>query len=386
MPDHDVIIVGGRPAGAGTALLLARAGHRVLVLDRCRRGSDTLSTHALMRPGVLQLERWGLLDDVIGAGTPGQDRIVFHYGDDRIDLEASRRLYAPRRTVLDPILVAAAERAGATFRFGVDVRGVLRDASGRVVGVRIRDEHGRSRMLSCAVTVGADGRSSRIARDVGAAVTRRGTAATAFAYGYWTGVDTAGYEWAFRPGSTAGLVPTNDGAVCVLVGVPPERFSSELQHDLEAGLHRVLADTATDLADRVAQGRRSGPVRGYPGLPGWLRRPWGPGWALVGDAGHFRDPTTAHGITDALRDADLLARAIDDLLRGGRDASGALARYEQVRDDLSIPLFDLTDAIAGFAWDLDEVQRLHIDMSCEMQREVDALAALPAFAADRVAA
>lgn len=376
MTDHDVIVVGGRAAGASTALLLARAGHRVLVLDRCRRGSDTLSTHALMRPGVLQLERWGLLDDLVAAGTPGQDRIVFHYGDERVDLEASRTLYAPRRTVLDPLLVAAAEHSGARFRFGMDVRGLLRDASGRVIGVRARDEDGREVDLRGTMTVGADGRRSRTASQVGAPVTRCGTAATAFVYGYWTGVDTAGYEWAFRPGTTGGLIPTNDDAVCVLAGVPPSRFLTELRGDLERGLRRVLAETTPELADRVAAGRRTGPVRGFPGMPGRLRRPWGPGWALVGDAGHFRDPTTAHGITDALRDAELLAGALDDVLRGVCEEAVALARYEQVRDELSIPLFDITDAVAGFGWDLAEVQRLHLAMSREMQREADALADL----------
>lgn len=373
MTDWDVIIVGGRAAGASAALLLARAGHRVLVLERCRRGSDTLSTHALMRPAVLQLERWGLLDDVVLAGTPGQDRVVFHYGDDRVELDVSRRLYAPRRTVLDPILVAAAERGGAHVRFGVEVRGLLRDATGRVAGVQVRDERGALGEVRGRVTVGADGRRSRVAREVEAPVSRRGRAATAFAYGYWTGLSTSGYEWGFNLGTTAGLIPTNDGAVCVLAGARPERFASRPRRDLEQWLHGVLADTTSDIARRVARGRRVGPVRGYPGMPGHLRRPWGRGWALVGDAGYFRDPTTAHGITDALRDAELLASALDGVLRGSVESTEALARYERTRDDLSIPLFDLTDAIAGFDWDLDEVQRLHLAMSREMQREVDTL-------------
>jgi flavin-dependent dehydrogenase len=192
--DYDVIIVGGRVAGAGTALLLARAGYRVLVVDRCRRGSDTLSTHALMRPAVLQLQRWGLLDAVADV-TPAQERVVFHYGDDRVTLEVSRPLYAPRRTVLDPIIAAAAERAGATLWYGVDVRGLRRDGTGRVIGVRLRDGDGRIVDLRAPVTVGADGRRSLVARDAGATVTRAGSGVGASVYGYWTGIDAAGFEW-----------------------------------------------------------------------------------------------------------------------------------------------------------------------------------------------
>lgn len=384
--DYDVIIAGGRVAGASTALLLARAGWRVLVIDRARRGSDTLSTHALMRPAVLQLERWGLLDAVIAAGTPGQDRVVFHYGDDRIDLDVSRRLYAPRRTVLDPILVAAAEESGAVFRFGVDVRGVLRDPDTRVAGVRARGEHGDTVDIRSRITVGADGRHSLVARQVDAAVTRRGASAAAALYGYWTDVDAAGYEWGFRPGTSTGLIPTNDGRVCVFASTDPERFADELRHDLGSGLLRLLAETTPAIAERVAAGQQVEPVRGFPGMPGWLRRPWGHGWALVGDAGYFKDPATAHGITDSLRDAELLAHALDGVLRGDVVPSRALARYEQTRDDLSIPLFDATDAVAGFDWNLSEVQQLHLTMSDAMQREVDALAAMEALAPPSVAA
>lgn len=386
MNDYDVVIVGARAAGASTALLLARAGWRVVVLDRARRGSDTLSTHALMRPGVLQLERWGLLDAIVAAGTPGQDRVVFHYGDDRVDLDVSRQLYAPRRTVLDPVLVAAAENSGAAFRFGVDVRGLLWDQDERVAGVRVRDEHGDSAEIHGRVTVGADGRRSLVAREVHAPVTRHGTSSASAIYGYWTGVDTAGYEWCFQPGTAGGLIPTGGGQVCVYAAAPTRRFADELRYDLEGGLHRVLAEAAPALAERVAAGRRVEPVRGFPGTRGWLRRPWGTGWALVGDAGYFKDPITAHGITDALRDAELLANALDRVLTGAVEPAHALAHYECVRSDLSIPMFDVTDAVAGFNWTLDELRRLHLAMSDAMQREVDVLTQLDGRSTGRVAA
>jgi menaquinone-9 beta-reductase len=377
MHPPDVLVVGARAAGAATALLLARAGHRVLVVDRSRRGSDTLSTHALMRPAVLQLERWGLLDELVAAGTPGQDHVVFHYGDDPVRLAVSRRLYAPRRTVLDPLLVAAAERAGARFEFGVDVVGLLRDARGTVTGVRAR--RGREALdLPARFTVGADGRSSVVAREVAAALTWRGSAASAFTYGYWTGVEPDGYEWCFRPGSSAGVIPTDHGEVCVFVGVPPARFVAEVRPDPLAGLRRLLAETSPGVAERIEAGTLRGHLRSHPGLPGWLRRPWGPGWALVGDAGYFKDPTTAHGISDALRDAELLARALHDGLYGDVPPWAALARYEQLRDELSRPLIAATEAIAGFGWDLEEVQHHHLALSAAMQAEVDVLEGLGA--------
>jgi flavin-dependent dehydrogenase len=369
---YDVIIVGARVAGASTAMLLARAGHDVVVLDRGRRGSDTLSTHALMRPAILQLDRWGVLEEVVGAGTPGLDHVVFHYGAHEVRLETSTTLYAPRRTVLDPVLVGAAERSGAEFRFGAGVRGLLRGDDGRIVGVHVRDEQGGATELRARLTVGADGRRSEVAAVLRPAVTRASTTTSAFAYAYFAGVDSDAYEWCFGHGTTAGLIPTGDGLTAVFIGVPPAGLTTRLRG--ERGFLRALAAISTSVGERVAAATRVGPIRGFPGLRGWLRRPWGPGWALVGDAGYFKDPTTAHGITDALRDAQLLATALDETLGGRAAPAEALGHYEQVRDQLSVPFFEITDRIASLDWTLDEVQRLHLGMSDIMQREVDTLA------------
>jgi flavin-dependent dehydrogenase len=380
---YDVVIVGARVAGASTALLLARAGHRVVVLDRGRRGSDTLSTHALMRPAVLQLDRWGVLDHLIAAGTPGLDHVVFHYGTREVRLETSTTLYAPRRTVLDPVLVDAAERSGAEFRFGADVRGLLRGDDGRVDGVHLRDEHGRLTELRARVTVGADGRRSRVAAELQPAVTTASTTTSAFAYAYFAGIDTHAYEWCYGPGTTAGLIPTSDDLTAVFVGVPPDRFTPDLRG--ERGFPRALTAAFPSVGERVTAATRIGPIRGFTGLRGWLRRPWGPGWALIGDAGYFKDPTTAHGITDALRDAELLATALDATLHGRTTPAEALGHYEQVRDQLAAPFFAITDRIASFDWTLAQVQQLHRDMSEVMQREAAALAGLDTPRAPQVA-
>src|SRR4051795_11331960 len=161
-PTYDVIVVGARAAGAATAMLAARAGLRVLVVDRGRYGADTVSTHALMRGGVLQLNRWGLLPAVIGAGTPAIRKATFHYRDTSVAIDIGPShgvdaLYAPRRTLLDPLLVDAAAAAGAEVRFGVAVHDLRRDDEGRVVGIEATERLGRSFTADARLVVGADG-------------------------------------------------------------------------------------------------------------------------------------------------------------------------------------------------------------------------------------
>lgn len=370
MSAYDVAIVGARAAGAATALLLARAGHRVLVVDRARYGSDTLSTHALVRGGVLQLDRWGLLDRVRAAGTPGADRVTFTYGDRAVPVDVDSTLYAPRRTVLDRILVDAAREAGAEIRFGVHVTDVLRDDGGTVRGIAVRESRDGVSEIDAAITVGADGRRSTIARVVDAPATTTTAHSVALSYGYWSGIDDRGFEWHFGPEVGAGVIPTNDGLACVFVGTSPERFHRDLRPNPSGNFQRMLGELPSDLAGRLAAGQRHGPLRGFLGLPGWLRRPFGDGWALVGDAGSFKDPITAHGLTDALRDAELLARAIDDGLTGVTPMTAALAGYERVRDDLSLPVLEITDAIASLNWTMSELQALHLDLSRAMKAEV----------------
>jgi menaquinone-9 beta-reductase len=369
MSSHDVVIVGARAAGAATAMLLARAGHDVLVVDRASYGSDTLSTHALMRGGVLQLERWGLLDRIVAEGTPPVYRVTFDYGGAPVIVDLPVPLYAPRRTVLDRLLVDAAREAGADVRFGVHVTDVRHDAEGHVTGISARDGDGATMRYDATLTVGADGARSLVARAVGAPVTTTSSHATASIYGHYRDVPTDGYEWNYGAHGASGAIPTNDGRTCVFVGASPERFHRELRWDRPAAMRTLLAEVSPDLGARVAAGQLDGPLRAFPGMPGWLRRPFGPGWALVGDAGYFKDPLTAHGLTDALRDAELLVHAVDEGLTGAMPMTAALAGYERVRDDLSGTLLDVTDAVATFDWRLPDLQVLHNQLSAEMQEE-----------------
>jgi 2-polyprenyl-6-methoxyphenol hydroxylase-like FAD-dependent oxidoreductase len=362
---YDALIVGARCAGASTAMLLARAGLKVLAVDRDPAGSDTLSTHALMRGGVLQLSRWGLLDRIVAASTPPIRTTTFHYADETIEIAIKPKdgidaLYAPRRTVLDVLLEDAARAAGAEIVHGPSVVALLRDADERVRGVTL-DNAGARRNIEADLVIGADGRRSRIARLVGASVERRGRHAAGVIYGYFEGLDARGFHWHYAPGVSVGVIPTNDGRTCVFAGMPARRFLEQLPLGLDVLHRRVLDETSPELARAVAQATRVGPLWPFPGLEGWLRRPIGPGWALVGDAGFFRDAITAHGITDALRDAELLARAV---------VGGNFAAYQAARDAHAVPMLDVSDAIAAFDWDLERAKVLHLELSRLMNAEV----------------
>ena len=381
MSRYDVVVVGGRIAGASTALLLARAGAKVVLVDRGRRGSDTVSTHGLMRAGVLQLLRWGVLPDVIAAGTPPVRDVIFHYTDAepvRVTLRPSAAvdaLYAPRRQLIDRLLVDAAAAAGAEVLHETTVTELLRDGTDRIVGARVLRRRGGTADLHASFTVGADGIRSLVAGEAAAPMIRQGMTESAVIYRYLEGLPAEGYEWAYGAGAAAGLIPTND-ATCVFVATTPARLRQLRRDGSEQAFRAVLAMAAPTFVDRVAVATPASSLRGWAGAPGFLRRCWGPGWALVGDAGYFKDPITTHGMTDAMRDAELLTDALLAVLSGAPDAA-ALAAYERMRDSLSSQLFAVTEAVAAFDWDLDRVRLLLREVSLAMADEVDHLQALP---------
>jgi flavin-dependent dehydrogenase len=381
MDDHyDAIVVGGRCAGAATAMLLARGGLRVLVVEAARPGTDTLSTHALMRGGVLQLHHWRLHDAVIAAGTPAIRSTEFAYGDEieTVDIRPGGgidALRAPRRTILDWLLLEAAVVAGAEVRIPARVTRLLTE-HGRVSGVEgIERGTGTRFRATAALTIGADGRNSTIAQAVDAHFRRRGAASSGLVYGYFPGLPRDRYHWAYRPGVAAGVVPTGDGLACVWAATASARFAQQRFANLDAAYRSLLAEADPGLASSIRAARPVGPLRAFPGQPGWIRDGAGPGWALVGDAAYFKDPITAHGITDALRDAELLARAVLETPRGGQVQLDALHDYERTRDRLSEPLFDTTERIASYQWDLVELRDLLRELSQAMRSEVDALLA-----------
>jgi flavin-dependent dehydrogenase len=371
--DYDVVVVGARCAGAATAMLLARGGLRVLAVDRARYGSDTLSTHALTRPGVLQLSRWGVLDEVRAAGTPVVNRVIYHYLDEVADLPVRPRgdvdgLYAPRRYLLDQILVDAAARAGAEVRHRTGVR-ELYLADGRVAGVVLDGPGGRGPVVRAGLVVGADGARSTVARLVGAELRYAAPHSTATVYTFVDGLPADAYRNWFGAGVGAALIPTNGGQANVSVGVPMARLRRR-RTDPARWFAARLAEAAPELAAAVAgyAGRR------YPtfvGLPGCARRSWGPGWALVGDAAYFKDPISAHGMTDALIGAELLARAVL------ADGPGSLAGYERERERLAAPMIPAVAHVASFGGDPASLRQAHRAMNAAMRAEWDYLTGLP---------
>jgi len=354
--EYDAIVVGARAAGAATAMLLGRAGQRVLLVDRSEYGADTLSTHAVLRGGVMQLQRWGLLDEIRSAGTPAIRRTNVHYGDEVVEIALREQygvdaLYAPRRTVLDPLLVDAAFDAGVEVRYGVRVAGLRTAPDGRVRGITGCLASGEVATADAAVVIGADGIDSFVARSVGAANMYRRSDAAAVIYGYFTGLATDRIELFFRPGATAGVIPTNGDVANVFVGLRPARFAVERRGGVETAFRNVLREVAPEVANAIDGVPAAARFRSFPGRPGHLRRAYGPGWALVGDAGYFKDPGTAHGITDALRDAELLARSLL--------ATGEAAEYAATRDRLSWPLLEASTAQAALDWDIAGVKAIH---------------------------
>lgn len=352
--NHDIVVVGARCAGAATAMLLALAGHDVLLLDRDTFPSDTLSTHAIARGGVVQLKRWGLLQAVLDTGTPPIRNVEFHTGGTTVARTIKERngvdmLVAPRRHALDTLLVNAAMTAGARLMTGVTVDGVRRADDGRITGVRGHNRNG-SLEIPSRVVVGADGLRSRIARSVDAAVTEVRGNSGATHYAYYAG-DWPAMEYHLGPQSFAGVFPTNNGEACVWVCSPADdalRFRSA-HRSLDSAFESMLGAAAPELADRLAIGAtRTSTIRGMIGLPNHLRHPVGPGWALVGDAGYHRDAITGHGISDAFRDADLLATALDLVLRGDADEATALAGYHADRDSQLREIFEITCELATF--------------------------------------
>jgi len=372
---YDVVIAGARCAGASTAMLLARRGLRVLVVDPGRYGSDTLSTHALMRGAVLQLHRWGVLDAVRRAGTPPIPSTTFHYGSETVEIPIKMRdgvgaLYAPRRTVLDALLVDAAVDAGAEVVHGQALVDLVRDDEGRVCGARIAGADRRTWDVEAELVIGADGMRSRVARIVDAARDYSAPHAASSIYGYWGGLGIEGYHWFYERGVGIGTIPTNDDDTCVFALLPSSTFEARREEGLDALFRETLGHASSELAEKVASSEATGALRAFPGAAGFLRRASGPGWALVGDAGFFRDPITAHGISDALRDAEMLARVIAD------EGQSGLEGHQERRDALVRGLLDVTDGIAAFEWSLEEVKDLHLALSREMNAQVDVLRAL----------
>jgi len=358
--DYDVIVVGARCAGAPTAMLLARQGYRVLVVDRASFPSDTLSTHMIHAPGVAALDRWGVLDQVVATGCPPIDRYSYDFGPitiggtPRPSEGVGTTAYAPRRTVLDKILVDAAAEAGAEVREQFTVEGVEMEGDA-VVGIRGHGAGGASVVERARIVVGADGRSSHVANAVRPEAYNEKPELQWSFYSYWSGLPVDGMEIFIRPDRGWAALPTNDGLTMLVVGWPYAEASA-YKTDVEANYLTTL-ELAPAFAERVRGAAREDRFHGG-AVPNFFRKPFGPGWALVGDAGYTKDPITAQGIGDAFRDAERCSAAIHEWCSGAASFDAAMSAYQEHRDASVLPLYEFTTQLATLEAPPPEMQQL----------------------------
>jgi len=356
---YDAIVIGARCAGSPTAMLLARMGYRVLVVDRATFPSDTLSTHVVHPLGAAALSRWGLLDRLVASGCPPTHTYAFDFGPFAIsgvpgtaDLPLT---YCPRRTVLDKLLVDAAAEAGAEIREGFSVDGIVSEG-GRVVGIRGHAKGGEVIEERARVVIGADGRHSVLAEAVRPEQYNEKPALLAAYYTYWSGLPMDGrFETYIRPQRGFAAIQTHDGLTMVVAGWPHAEFEAN-KSDIEGHYLKAIA-LAPAFAERLHGAKRETRFSGA-AVPNFFRKPFGPGWALVGDAGYNKDPITAQGITDAFRDAERCVLALDEAFSAARSFDDAMADYQRARDRHVLPMYEFTCQLATLQPPPPETQQL----------------------------
>lgn len=357
---YDAIIVGARCAGSPTAMLLARRGYKVLVVDKSKFPSDTISTHCIWAPGTERLKRWGLLEKIGATGCPVINRISFDVGPFALSgsappYEGVSDVYAPRRTILDKILIDAAAEAGAEVRQGCAVDNLVFE-NGKVTGIRCSGPNGLPVTEKAKIVVGADGRNSIVARIAKAEEYGEKPKLACWCYTYWSGIQADGIEFYVRPQHAIGVIPTNDGMVCLPIASPQDDFDRN-RSDPEGAYMNSLS-LVPELAERVRAGKQEERYFGTGEMRNFFRKPYGPGWALVGDAGYHKDPIGAQGISDAFRDAELLAEALDDCFCGRRTIEDALADYHRTRDEHVLPMYQFNSEMAALQPPPPEMQQL----------------------------
>lgn len=375
---YDAIVVGARCAGSPTAMLLGRRGYRVLLLDRAHFPSDTVSTHVVQAPAVAALHRWNLLGQVVASGAPPIQAYSFDFGAITISgvphpKDGFSTAYAPRRTVLDQILVDAAVRAGVELREGFNVDSYVVE-DGAVVGVRGRDGAGRSVVERARVVIGADGRNSRLARTVRAETYSTKPRAQWAYYTYFADLPVDGFEIVIRPYRGWGACATNDGLTMVVLGWPvaeADRFKADPERNFLETL-----EMAPDFADRVRSATRVERFVGA-GVPGYLRKPFGPGWVLVGDAAYSKDPITAQGIIDAFRDAESVADTLHAAWSGMSSFDDALRGHQLRRDAQVMPIYEFTSQLATLEPPSAQLRAL-LTTVCGNQAAMDAFVSINA--------
>ena len=352
-PKYDAIVVGARCAGSPTAMLLARQGHRVLLLDRSRFPSDKrISTHFIMRPGVAALGRWGLLERVAKLGAPAVREYAVDFGPLQITSDCpddglASACYGPRRFLLDQLLLDAALEAGVEFREDFTVQGLIRE-NGRVVGVRGGSRSGLSLEERAKIVVGADGIRSLVAREAGAQRYHDIPTRTGVWWGYFSGIPLELSPIWFRPRRLLVAVPVDDNLTVVIIYIAIEDYR-EFSAAVEANFMSEYREFAPDFFEKLAAGQRQGRWVGTGYQPNYFRECAGPGWALVGDAGSHHDSINPSGISNAFTEAELLADAIQAGLTNEATFDRAIRSYHARRDTRWLGHWHFITSLASMA-------------------------------------
>ncbi len=360
--EYDAVVIGARCAGAPTAMLLARYGHRVLLVDKATFPSDTMSTHVVHPPGVAALSRWGLLDRLVASECPPIDSYSFDFGPLTVSgsprpVDGIATAYCPRRTVLDKLLLDAAADAGAEVREGFSVDDIA-FSGGAVTGLSGHVNRGRVDSVTARIVIGADGRHSLLAKAVRPQQYNERPSRTAMYYAYWSGLEGDGFATTIRAEHRRGwaAATTHNGLTMLGFGWPIDEFRRN-RSDIEGNFWATVG-LEPEFAQRLRSARRESRFVGTAELAGYFRRPFGPGWALVGDAGYHKNPITAMGISDAFRDAELLSAAVHEGLAGQRPFDEAMADYQRARDREAGPVYEFTDEYAQLQPPPAEMQQL----------------------------
>jgi flavin-dependent dehydrogenase len=342
---YDAIIVGARCAGSPLGMLLARQGHRVLIVDRDTFPSDTLSTTFLQQEACARLERWGLLDRVLAPNLAAPATLMANIMGMSMPVPGKYPFLAPRRTYFDKLLVDAAREAGAEVREGFSVQSLLRDDSGAVSGISGQTASASGVEETARVVVGADGRNSAIARMVGAEEYRRVEGQSCGFYSYWTGLPTDQVNIFITGPVFAFTFPSHDGQVCAGLEVSMDHWQ-ELRADPEAFIIKTFEPLNPGIAEALRGATRVEKMLGMSAKASFLRKPYGPGWALAGDAAYLKDPIQGTGVDDAFRDADHLSESLHSWLSGVSTFEAAMAAHHTRRDEEQIPRYDLICELA----------------------------------------
>jgi len=359
MNNYDAIVVGARCGGSTTAMLLARQGHRVLLVDRATFPSDTLSTNVIHARGVALLDKWGLLDRLVATGCPPMTHYCFDFGPVVIDgttlpVDGHTVGYAPRRIILDQLLLDGAREAGVEVREAFNMDDLLIE-DGVVTGIVGHSGADDPVELRARIVIGADGKNSHVARLAGATTYHEKPKLQYAYYTYFRDLPTDGMRAYIRPDRGFGVMPSNDGLTLIVVGWPYAEAAA-YKADVEGNFLATL-EMVPEFAERVRGATRVEPFLGG-AVPHFFRTPYGPGWALVGDAGVTRDPITAQGISSAFADAERCSTAVDAWIRGAATYDDAMGAWHRERDAVSLPVYEFTAQLAALEPPPEELQQL----------------------------